>query len=250
MYKFHNSHFFHSPYIPNSHHHVRTETCFDHRRPKVKFCMANTFPIFERIEILRFWSGELCMHNKQRDDRFVCCSFKWAYFFCRHFLSCRLLTVSVFSPFADLSCMFSPLCRMHIMRANVALKLHVNSPNYRRNAIHIRNIHIILFSVHARLSSVYLCFCFRFSFHRFDISFHAGNYCRSDNSLAYTHVSIPTSRFHIFECSDKQGKDSREKRMMHGMIVFECFHFSSSSLSRACTSCVVDAAKKKNRMMG
>lgn len=176
--------------------------------------MANTFPIFERIEILRFSSGELCMHNKQRDDRFVCCSFKWAYFFCRHFLSCRLLTVSVFSPFADLSCMlFSPLCRMHIMRANVALKLHVNSSNYRRNAIHIRNIHIILSSVHARLSSVYLCFCFRLSLstYPFDISFHAGNYCRSDNSLAYTHVSIPTSRFHIFECSISREKTAERR---------------------------------------
>lgn len=66
-----------------------------------------------------------------------------------------------FSPFTrSLVYVVSPLCRMHIMRANVALKLHVNSPNYRRNAIHIRNIHIILFAVHARLSSVYLCFVF------------------------------------------------------------------------------------------
>lgn len=154
------------------------------------------------------------MHNKQRDDRFVCCFQVSIFFSVDTFCPVGCSLCRFFSPFADLSCMlFSPLCRMHIMRANVALKLHVNSPNYRRNAIHIRNIHIILSSVHARLSSVYLCFCFRLSLstYPFDTSFHAGNYCRSDNSLAYTHVSIPTSRFHIFECSISREKTAERR---------------------------------------
>lgn len=106
---------------------------------------------------------------------------------------------------------FSPLCRMHIMRANVALKLHVNSPNYRRNAIHIRNIHIILFCACSTELGVFM-FLFSSLFPPIrQISFHAGNYCRSDNSLAYTHVSTPTSRFHIFECSISREKTAERR---------------------------------------